>query len=827
MVAFLTIPLAVTMFAFLKTVGTAYSILRFSQFAEQVEASEYLDEPNKPAMRLMKLYCIITALILSQSMPIAIIFGAVYLTHFTFLKRFDQTANPTEYNLLVKKFWRWYIPALFIAVAATFLTSYFLLASYHIIDLSLLSSAAGIIVPGVMYLLKKVIPQHSWAGKLLYGFDALLAKWSPVLLPLFSPANTSLAVLAWNYLVGFALVYQPIIDSINYFLYKTVSFNILSIVNNIFRSRYMPNFLKNLYNRWGGKYYDELKAFNDYTKKPQLSKQELKELIDKNNTALFAPAVENLYLYKLKTALKEFSPEEAQTKYAEVRNKIFDSNTEFEYLITGLCSHMLYWKEKIHGLEQTALSLTEIAAYIKTIAHQKNTDPEQPVVFEEGLTNAQAKILEELADNVLELFNSMKNCLVNPETQLGAISKNQRLIINGIAGFCERYLGQNNKESSLEQENAKDRQYKNFLMALLLHKTSMCQNGLIGFIHEELMPLSKDNPLQSCWSNYMAERIKNAHNLFLEKFPQEVDALSGLDTGPFLKAVILDSNNVDNQDRLVRAYLPDMPLEDGFRYPTFKSFPVFMANRHLSIGIELLGFPPSVRHHLVYPELFSAGSVEHLIEATQLIYSEISRKLEVSESKQKWLDNCQSQYNTYLSEAYPRETTTDQEIETETETEALSSPALYNAYVSLAQSYQAMYNSDLDLASRQAIAKRAEHAMGEKALEFITQELKTNGVTLPEGFDDWSIYRKRQYLHMNKPAVYAGELDEDMLDSNNENANRHFVSREFAIVVLFSQGLLTERQELHEKIGKIGTSCFGSFYTEEQLRAHGYTKPVL
>lgn len=791
----------------LATLGESYLALRYFKLAQQFEAAEYLNK-NRFFGLLLKLMFVSRGVFLVAPLPIALMAIALYIPHCWYLFQCDTNCNQQKYNKDLKFFWTWYLRALVLAIVSYSLIPTLLFEGVLQIAAWEFLIPVAFAFPFAMHDIKKMIAPTSALTQFIHMLARDFELWG-VFLALLDPPQALLSRIE-TYMWVMSIVARPLFDWVSRHLVNLVIMPLMRLLNVILSSRYVPRSLRTMHQM----YYDELSAYHDYCARQPLTYHDMKDFIAEDDILILAPAVENLYLYDQEPCSVTYvTTIVAEEKVRNVFETIKNHPKKFHMLLTCCAQQMPYWDALIKKLQRSYGNDAQLSEILReSVLQPKSLENSDPYIGEFVTTFHGA------ADHIIELTQ-------NPAAQLASSDNNKDFIHSGLAALCDKYFAQE-AHSAHSEEAFK---YQHDIIARMIHKTMLCQDGLIALISEELSPTSTLSPLKSSWVSYMSEEIKKVHNRCDTIFVTQNQ------NNPVLHFVgtefAIDSENVDHQKMMMQHYLPEVGP-----HANFTSFPKFIFDRHMISQIEvafwlnqrinkdfglcdaMLSYGPlSVRNHLVYPGLFSAESVEEMIERTQQLYAHsIADSLSPTAH---WATKCQALWDSYLNEVYPYH-----RGEQRREQEEHESGVLLTAYRQLSRSVKARYNLDISYQTRAGISAHVDACFGKNTRRFLIEQITQAQEPLPQGFDTWSERKQRDYLHLNKPAVHQYELDSTCEEGMSENP--YIVSREFALVVLFSEGIITTRHPLHEKIGKM-SYLSSVLYPEKALRDGGYTKAVL
>jgi hypothetical protein len=649
-------------------------------------------------------------------------------------------------------------------------------------------------------------------SQFLHRFDSKFGDWAPLASLIIMPSPL-IARLSNIFIVSYTL-YQPLSDFIIYWRNRLFTLNMMRFASAFGRFQYLPNFVRNTYNATLGRVHDELEAFFDYYQRPALTPQRIKEFARAHDSNQLRISFEALYLGG-PLAL-------AEGRYNRAQPGIEESLRKFDSALT-LCTH---------NPDSLAVFLQQLEQHIPSYRHDVmaviNNEQMLLAVIQllrirnEAEYHAQSQQqpapVQAIARRLRENSQSIEAVIVNPEIQPGAnvIPGTTKKARRGVSEICDkicREIDDNNAQNAAR------------LLARLFDKSLRCQNGLMGLIEEEVpLPVISPQPLQASWRDYLNQKIAAVQQRFIRAFAAEVAQNPAIPGGvdPVKRQVVeqlmsFDPANVDNQRIIAAKFIPQTTLNEGFA-----TFSRVVLDRNTDFAELIPGYiGSSVYQHLLYPTLFTAETVEQMIARTQEVYARAKMQQEDAGLPQ-WAQRWEHAWNNYLQEAYPRQ-------QPEILPEPADSQNLLAEYIrhqNADSRAPALYDTQIDEEQRANLEDRAFIGlMSDDKMQRLIDAIGADN--LPEGFDDWSDYQKREYLHMNKSYCKGLDIDSSLVDGDigleqQLLAQRVFVPREFALVVLFSENIITPEHQLHESFGRLG--MLSSFlYSDRQLKTLGYT----
>lgn len=809
---------------FFSRLSQIYTAVRLTSITEGQEASEYDQVEGKVAALIMKAVMMTAVCIL---MPVTTLgcslLAGIYIAHSLFLLNLRAPVDANWYDSYLKKFWFGFrLLAISVAVAEFSFNA----ALYSGLLASSPMMLVATLLPFALQGLKYMLPPHTWYGKLLYAFDHKVAPWASALSLAFAPTSSAL-VFALNIIAASAMLYGPVRDVLSYISKRVFSLAILRVFNAIYRSPYMPSFIKSRYNVSFGRLYDELSAANAYILKKEqgsLSYAQMGNLINQNEIEQLTPTITSLYSdprHGESMVLPAVTESQVQKDFREVLRTAFSQREDWEILLTQLAKKFPSMRADVQGLKHLGEgSVNQCRTMMLDYA-------EQDQIPETLAQNQYHSIVNEMCGRLSVNIKKVKAIIANPATQLGAgaQSYNDEKILPGLAKIFDKYLkitleierleSMPNMEDTIKQVKTR----RANLLVALFDKSNRCQDALIGLIDEE-DPLQND-PLKTAWVTHMRHQIGAVQSRVTEAFINEVSMGPGVNADGscrkdqfrerLARTFALDPANVDNQADFEGRYIGRNP------HDTFGTLTNHVFARHIDLrDFNPLRWPSSFFHHALYPRLFTAQTVENMVAFTQEIYAEHKS----AHDQPQWLQQWDQKWQNYLDATYGG--SDGSEIEYVTSPELL---AAYEAQSDADKSAEALQNPDLSDEVKRNLAGDNHHLIGRMGNERTESLERAIGVD----FKNMSLRNRREVLFQNKTMVRGMDLYPDLVaetstkyDDNSLRAQKTFVSREFALVVLLSQGLIEPRQEIHDHLGRLGmiASCL---HSEEQLQKCGYT----
>lgn len=778
--------------------GLTYALKNVMNFVEAQEASEYDQPTSRINLSILKSFMMLSSIsALTSSLPGLLILSGMYAWHVWRLYNTDRNVNTQSYNRYLKNFWLSFRLAFFTIL---FLESLFVVAPLAPVF------AAITTFPFLMAELKRLVPPHTWYGRVFHHFDnyfGLFAQCATLVL-----GSQSLYQYLYNLTAMLSIFFKGVNRIVAYcsdFTYPLF----FRLSNWLMRQTFIPQQYRDIYQQTAPILINEFNIIVEYMNRwrahPRYTATEAVQIIEANTS--LEPSLESLYMGERRghgvNVPEQVTPESTLQKLETVLDNAFESRESFTAFLAQL-------QQEVPSYAGDILAVSNNADYTAQCLELLNGDRNIQQITQQAQDSPEP--VRELSCRLIGDIESLRGVIRNPRSQLGAevtVNDSDR-IVPGLSNLFDKYSAfveeAANCGNILDTRRRQERQeaaltncYR--LLARIFDKSLRCQGALRGLIDDE--DSTGLDPLDHAWSQLLTREITRAYNRLIEMAMVVLDeanpGLPDQEREHLRHRMFLDPANVEHQT------LIEMKCPGRYQFQQFDSFSEIVFQRHLDLfafysnhpameqqAYRLYSHSPSIFHHTFFPKVFCSQTAEEMVQITQRLYL-IAKE---DKSRAPWVADWEHSWQNYLNEAYPQG---NQEMP-----QPLQCHAMRQRYPMTCQKNE--------MGHRQRLS------------------LQLGGLKLPQEFENWNERQKREYFHQNKPLVRGSELDRENLlqeiEEGSEQAVQEscqcFVSREFSLHILLSKGMIETPQECKHALSRLGMIYqFHGTPTEERLQELG------